>query len=138
MSTQALPSELVEVIGRYQLAFLITIGAHDGPHTTPQQTILDADRVRLPATGPTTRRNIAASPAITLLWPPVTPDGHALILDGIATVTGDELDIRVTRAVLHHTATPEPGAARCSGCRRFVLDSPGDIATPGIQPAIMA
>ncbi|MFB7716052.1 pyridoxamine 5'-phosphate oxidase family protein [Nocardia sp. NPDC056100] len=138
MSTQALPSELVEAIGRYRLAFLITIGPHDGPHTTPQQTILDANRVHLPGIGPTTRRNIAASPAITILWPPATPDGHALILDGIATVSGADLDIRATRAVLHHTVAPESGAARCSGCRRFILDSPDDIAAPGIQPVIMA
>ncbi|MCP2296954.1 hypothetical protein SAMN04244553_1156 [Nocardia amikacinitolerans] len=124
MSAQDLPPELVDIIGGYDLAFLVSIGDL-GPHTTPHHPVLDTNRFRIPAPGPVTCRNITANPAVTLLWPPATPTGHVLIIDGHAALDDDfTLEVVPTQAVLHHTGTAGAMSRRCGDCRRFNLAPP--------------
>ncbi|WP_431970521.1 pyridoxamine 5'-phosphate oxidase family protein [Nocardia sp. bgisy134] len=123
MSAPHLPSELVDLIGRYELAFLVSIGDW-GPHTTPQHPVLDSDRFHIAAPGPVTCRNIIANPAVTLLWPPHTPGGHVLIVDGHAALRDYTLEIVPTQAVLHHTGTADSMSRKCADCRRYNLAPP--------------
>ncbi|MEU0543233.1 pyridoxamine 5'-phosphate oxidase family protein [Nocardia sp. NPDC005978] len=120
MDAPELPAELVELIARYDLAFLVSIG-ESGPHTTPLEPALTGARFRIPAPGPVTCRNIAANPAVTLLWPPPRPDTHALIIDGHAALEDGALEVLPSRAVLHHVYSSGATEQRCSGCRRFNL-----------------
>ncbi|WP_067703255.1 hypothetical protein [Nocardia jejuensis] len=123
MSEQDFPPELAEIVGRYELAFLVTIGDL-GPHTTPQHPTLRGNRFQITAPGPATCRNIAARPAVTLLWPPAGPDGHVLIIDGHALLRDYTLEVVPSHAVLHHTGAAEETARRCADCRRFNLAPP--------------
>ncbi|WP_405493183.1 hypothetical protein [Nocardia sp. NBC_00511] len=136
MSAKELPSDLVAVISRYRLAFLVSVGDL-GPHTTPQQPILESDRFRIAAPGPVTCRNIVVNPAVTLLYPPSASDEHALIIDGHATLRDYDLEIVPTHAVLHHVGVAASEPQRCSHCRRFNLAPPavlsGSNAVEGVD-----
>ncbi|MET8779228.1 pyridoxamine 5'-phosphate oxidase family protein [Nocardia sp. NPDC004654] len=123
MSSPDLPPDLVDIIGRYDLALLVSIGDL-GPHTTPHHPVLEDNRFHIPAPGPVTCRNITANPAVTLLWPPEAPTGHVLIVDGHAALSGYTLEIVPTQAVLHHTGTADAMSRRCADCRRFNLAPP--------------
>ena len=58
--------------------------------------------------GNTTCGNATARPALSLVWPPRTPGDFSLIVDGDASVTGNELTITPTRAVFHRAAGCAP------------------------------
>ena len=49
--------------------------------------------------------NAGANPAVTLLFPPLVVGGHTLLVDGTATVIGDDVRIDPTGAVLHKAAS---------------------------------
>ncbi|MGW4119714.1 pyridoxamine 5'-phosphate oxidase family protein [Nocardia sp. NPDC004711] len=133
MNVPDLPAELVDLIGQYEFAFLVSIGDL-GPHTTPQHPTLTGGSFTITAPGPVTCRNITANPAVTLLWPPATADGHALIIDGHATLRDYTLEIAPTLAVLHHTATSTATSRRCADCRRFNLAPPAQLSRLGQLP----
>lgn len=111
--------DLAAAVERYgPIAFLLTGGADGRPHAV--QAVLRWDGPRLRTAGGTkTTANAAERPAVALLWPPVEPAGHCLIVDADAAVdpSGDLL-LTPTKAVLHRGAVPgvEPGTAFVSAC----------------------
>ncbi|MFE3800142.1 pyridoxamine 5'-phosphate oxidase family protein [Nocardia tengchongensis] len=123
MSEPDFPPELADIVAGLELAFLVSIGDL-GPHTTPQHPVLRDGRFHIATPGPATCRNIAARPAVTLLWPPTQPDGHVLIIDGHAALRGNALEVIPTHAVFHHVGAPEAMTRRCADCRRFTLAPP--------------
>ncbi|MEU8899824.1 pyridoxamine 5'-phosphate oxidase family protein [Nocardia sp. NPDC048505] len=130
MSAQDLPPELIEIIARFELAFLVTVGDL-GPHTTPQHPALDNGRFLISGPGPVTCRNITATPAVTLLWPPAGADDHVLIIDGHAVLRDFTLEVIPAQAVLHHTGEPESATRKCADCRRFNLAPPHLLGRTG-------
>lgn len=69
--------------------------------------------------GRTTTGNATARPTVTLLWPPDTPGGYSLIVDGEATVDAGDgtapggVVVTPTRAVLHRPVPPPDPATGC-------------------------
>jgi hypothetical protein len=61
--------------------------------------------------GARTRRNAAARPLVSLIWPPASPDGYTLIVDArvehdnAGTDSSEFLVVRPTSGVLHRPAT---------------------------------
>ncbi len=45
--------------------------------------------------------NVAASPEVTLLFPPLVSGGMTLLVDGTASAEGDDVRVTPTGAVLH-------------------------------------
>lgn len=101
---------LGETIAGYGFAYLLTIGDDARPHVTAVSPTWSDARVRVADPGRRTRANVAERPQVTVVWPPPTPDGYSLIVDGTGTLDGDLLLVAATRAVLHRPA-PAPGAA---------------------------
>ena len=66
--------------------------------------------------GRTTMANVAANPAVTVLWPR-SPDGaYSLIVDGLATAGSSddgEVVVMPSRAVLHRLATATGDGPKC-------------------------
>lgn len=109
------PRELADTLRRYGSGYLITVGADGKSHVVAVAPVLTGDRLRVTDLGRRTRANLADNPSVTLLWPPVEPGAHSLIVDGTGTVDGG-LIVTPTRAVLHRPA-PEPAtAADPGGC----------------------
>ncbi|KAA1418978.1 pyridoxamine 5'-phosphate oxidase [Nocardioides humilatus] len=55
-----------------------------------------------PGTG--TLANLAVNPIVTLVFPPLEQGGHSLLVDGTATVRGDDVVVEPSSAVLHRRA----------------------------------
>ncbi|WNG88300.1 pyridoxamine 5'-phosphate oxidase family protein [Mycobacterium sp. ITM-2016-00317] len=106
MSVKVDLDRLGEALGDFSFAYLITVGDDYRTHTVAVDPVLADGTLVIGAVGNSTRRNASAHPEVTLVWPPSTPGGYTLILDGTARVTGDEVSVRPSSAVLHRPATP--------------------------------
>lgn len=95
-----------EVQGR-GAGYLITTGLDGRPHTTSAQLSIAGETLQCGA-GRKTSANIAAQPKVALLWPPTEPGGYSLIIDGDATIDGEDDErraiITATGAILHRSA----------------------------------
>ena len=119
MSTPVEPPSLAQTIGRYRFAYLMSINDDGSPHAVAVSVGMEGDVPVIPAIGSRTRGNVLARPVIGLVWPPQSIDEYSLIVDGQASVTGEGLRIKPTRAVLHRPApsvAPKAPGACGSDC----------------------
>lgn len=92
--------------------FLLTVTADGAPHCSPQPVQWAGDRLVVPAPRHWPRH--ASVRPVSVLYPPATPDGYSLIIDGSTGDTGPELTVSITRAVLHRRG--RPSGAGGPGC----------------------
>ena len=98
-----IPAAIAAQIGR---CYLLTV-SEDGQARVLAVTPAAQDDGSLRCTaGRSTLANVAARPAVTLLFPPAEADAMSLIIDGEATVTDDGIHILPTWAVMHRSAVP--------------------------------
>ncbi|MCC6847697.1 MAG: pyridoxamine 5'-phosphate oxidase family protein [Deltaproteobacteria bacterium] len=102
-------------------AYLLTVADDVRPHAVHVALGWEGDRL-VTEVGAASARNVAARPAVSLLYPAAEPGGYSLIVDGTAVVAPGEGKRRVsvapTKAVLHRpAATPDPTAACADDCR---------------------
>jgi hypothetical protein len=107
MSVPVPIDRLREEMARFGPAFLLTVTDDSHPHAVAVAPGWDGDRLVVSA-GKTSRRNAAARPDLTLLWPGPRAGEFSLIVDGAAAVDdgAETVTISPTRAVLHR---PAPG-----------------------------
>ncbi|MFB1295989.1 pyridoxamine 5'-phosphate oxidase family protein [Mycobacterium sp. pW049] len=105
---------LADTLGDFSYAYLVTVGDDFRAHTVAIQPVLNGDAFRIGSVGDSTRRNAAAHPDVTLVWPPRETGGYTLIIDGRAEAADEGLRISPTGAVLHRPALP--GVPTASGC----------------------
>lgn len=112
MSVAVDVDRLAEELGTYgDQAYLISVDDDGRPRATSVQLTWREGTLRC-RTGRRTAGNVSTRPAVSLLWPPVTEGGHALIVDGTAHPEPDgEVSITVDRAVLHRV--DRTGAMDC-------------------------
>jgi hypothetical protein len=77
---------------------------------------MSGSALRIAAPGRGTLGNLAANPAVTLVFPPTEPRGYTLLVDGTATVDGEDVDLAPTSAVLHRPASHADGPLPADGC----------------------
>ena len=86
------------------VAYLLTVSDDVRPHAVSTPVGWDGDRLALDV-GARSQMNANGRPLVSLLWPPVEPDGYSLIVDGDALVTRDGVVLVIpTKAVLHRSA----------------------------------
>lgn len=115
---------LIETLARYgRNAYLLTV-AGDGPHTSFVSVNLAGNVIDC-AIGKSAAKNIAASPNVSLFWPPVEPGGYALVVNGTAAGRHEpggftRAHITLTKSVLHRAGPKPPDSdGPCpSDCRR--------------------
>lgn len=121
----ALP-ELGQAMARYRFAYLLTASAKGAPHATATAVTLQGGVLHIVGIGRRTRANIEREPAVALVWPPLSPDEHSLIVEGTAALEGEGLRVTPTRAVLHRSApAPTPAAPGACGSDCVELNLPG-------------
>jgi len=81
-------------------AFAVTAGSEGRPHVVSVAVGWDGDQLVFEA-GNTTRGNVEAGGATTLLWPAPPGDAYSLIVDGEGRVGGATVALTPGRAVLH-------------------------------------
>jgi hypothetical protein len=113
---------LAAALADFSFAYLISVDDGYRAHTVAVEPVLrDGAVLDVGLIGGHTRENLAQRSDVTLLWPPTTPGGYSLIVDGTAEVTeADDEAVRLgvvpTRALLHREAEPDsPTAAK--GCK---------------------
>ncbi len=108
MSTEVSLDQLAETLQDYAFAYLLTVNDQQRAHAVAVTPVIRGQELVLGDVGKRTRANVAARPAISLVWPPAETDGYSLIVDGESASGDGELSVRPTRAVLHR---PAPGFA---------------------------
>lgn len=101
--------ELFDEVSRWSFCYLLTVRDDERPHLLAlRPTVVgdDADRrLRFDAGGGRACTNASARPQVSLVFPPEGGhDGYSLVVDGVASVDGDSIDIVPTSAVLHRPA----------------------------------
>jgi hypothetical protein len=76
-----------------------------------------ADGVLLvPSPGRGSVANVAANPAVTLLFPPLEQRGYTLLVDGTGEADGDDVRVTPSTAVLHRPSAHADGPPAPDGC----------------------
>lgn len=99
-------ADLEQVAASHPFAYVLTVGDGLRPHLVAVRPRFDGPGELVAEVGRTTLANVAARPDITLVWPPVTPDGYSLVVDARAHAgTADgTIAISAVGAVLHRPA----------------------------------
>lgn len=72
--------------------------------------------LRIEGPGGGTLANLASNATVTLVFPPREPRGYTLLIDGTATVHGDDVRVVPSNAVLHRPARHADGPSSPDGC----------------------
>jgi hypothetical protein len=106
----SVPVELSAVrdrIAEYgSVAYLVTVGDEGRAHVVSVEVRVEGDRLVVPL-GRTSRRNLEANPALTLLWPPRPDPAYSMLVDATAASFSDdpaEVTVEPHSAVLHRVA----------------------------------
>jgi hypothetical protein len=113
-------------IGRFgAVAFLVTAGV-GRPHVVSVRVALAGAALTM-AAGRTSRRNLAASPSATLLWPGAPGAEYCLLVDGTARVDDDAevVTVEPTGAILHRLADASADLPSC-----VPVDGAPDVESP--------
>jgi hypothetical protein len=111
-------SELAARLDGYTYAYLVTVGDDGHAHLLAVLPELDGDHLSIGGVGRHSLENVASNPIATLVWPPATPDGFSLIVDGTGAAGEGEGEIVVTptKAILHRPAVDTAGKRTGSDC----------------------
>ena len=112
MSKKVDLDRLADTLADYGFAYAISVGDDHRAHTAAVSPVLRDGLLHIGPVGRHTRANVEAHPEVTLLWPPSTPGGYSLIVDGHA-VQPDPLTVTPTRAVLHRPASDDSPPSTC-------------------------
>jgi hypothetical protein len=111
MSYPVAAADLGRVLEDYAEGYLLTVGPDPAPRAVAVRPRLRDGRVVVGA-GRSSSANATANPRVTLLCPPTVDKGFTLLVDGTATVEGDEILIAPASVVLHrppyHSDGPPP------------------------------
>jgi hypothetical protein len=110
--------ELAERLAEYTYAYLVTVGDAGRAHVLAVLPELAGDRVTIGGVGTHSLANVGGNPVATLVWPPASPDGFSLIVDGSAALgaADGEIVVTPTKAILHRPAVDAAGKRTGSDC----------------------
>ena len=110
--------ELADRLQEYSYAYLVTVGDEGRAHLLAVLPELSPDALTISGVGTHSLANVATHPTATLVWPPPSPDGYSLIVDGTAAAgNGDgEIVVTPTKAILHRPAVDTEGKRTGSDC----------------------
>ncbi|MBF82721.1 MAG: hypothetical protein CL522_04930 [Actinobacteria bacterium] len=106
--------------------YLITTDNEAHPHIT-HVTLSKDSAVFVCGLGKKTSANALERPSVALLWPPLTPDSHSLIVDGVMEVIdteeGPQGRIAPKAAILHRPAVKKDTDQNCdSDCQSITME----------------
>lgn len=98
-------AELPETVAGFGTGYLLT--TRDGRVKAVSVAPRAAGRLLVvPTPGRGSVANVADEPAVTLLWPPLRAGEMSLLVDGSATVAGEDVHVEPRSAVLHRSVRP--------------------------------
>ncbi len=112
-------ADLARTLEQYGAGYLLST-AGEGVKAVSAAPVMSDGVVVVAGPGGGSLRNITANPAVTLLFPPREEHGYTLLVDGTATVDGEDVRVTPGHAVLHRPADHAgpghvPGATSACG-----------------------
>ncbi len=116
MSIPVEVGDLAKALQGYGAGYLLTSSSTGTVKViTVEPTVVDGTVV-VAGPGRGTLANLAANPAVTLVFPPLERRGFTLLVDGTAEARGDDVTVTPTGAVLHRPASHADGPPAPDGC----------------------
>jgi hypothetical protein len=115
MSVKVDLDQLADALADFTFAYLVTVGDDFRAHAVAVDPVLTDGVIGVGVAGRRTRANLVGHSAVALIWPPPEPGGYSLIVDGTGELSGDEVRVVPSRAVLHRKAAAESPVAP-NGC----------------------
>jgi hypothetical protein len=93
------------ILAQTPWCYLLTVSDQGSPRAVAVAPVWSPDGRSLQLeVGRRTAANVATRPNVSLVWPPSTPAGMSLIVDGQAVADALQLSIQPTTAVMHRSA----------------------------------
>jgi len=108
-------ADLARALQGFGAGYLLTTKGGNVKVVTVEPTVTDGV-VLVESPGRGTLANLADNPALTLVFPPLESKGFTLLVDGTAEVSGDDVRVTPTGAVLHRPASHADGPPAPDGC----------------------
>ena len=108
-------ADLARALQGFGAGYLLTTKGGNVKVVTVEPTVADGV-VLVESPGRGTLANLADNPALTLVFPPLESKGFTLLVDGAAEVSGDDVRVTPTGAVLHRPASHADGPPAPDGC----------------------
>ena len=93
-------AELPQRLAEFDRGYLLTT-TEGRVKAVSARAVPDGEVLTVAAPGRGSIANVAANPAVTLLFPPPGGEGFTLLVDGTATAAGDDVRVVPASAVLH-------------------------------------
>ena len=103
MSVTVAIEDLAEQLVERPWGYLLTVGPDLRTHLVAVPADLRDGRFHVSA-GRSTTANAAERPEVTMVFPPASGEGYSLVVDGIAHVHDDRVEVEPSAAVLHRPA----------------------------------
>ncbi len=120
MSIPVQPADLHAALRDFASGYLLTTAASSD---SPQVKVVTVDPVagtdgtlRIGGPGRGTLRNLELNGVVTVVFPPAERHGFTLLVDGNASVDGEDVVVTATAAVLHRPAAHADGPLPPDGC----------------------
>lgn len=107
--------ELAAALADFNSGYLLT--THEGRiKVVTVDPELDGRALVVSGPGRGTIANLAENSAVTVVFPPAEPKGYTLLVDGTATVQGEDVRVAPATAVLHRPRAHADGPRPPDGC----------------------
>ncbi len=109
--------DLAGALGSVRFAYLVSASSSGAPHAVAVHPVLAGPDVVIDGVGRRSVANITERREIALVGPPADDGGYSLIIDGVATLDGDDgagttrIRLRPSRAVWHRPAPSPTGGS---------------------------
>lgn len=94
-------ADLARVLGDFDTGYLLTVSTTSEVKAVSVAPALVDGALVVSGPGRGSVANAGANPAVTLLFPPRVAGDLTLLVDGTASLDGDDVHVRPTGAVLH-------------------------------------
>ncbi|GAA4677270.1 pyridoxamine 5'-phosphate oxidase [Nocardioides nanhaiensis] len=115
MSVPVAIGDLQEALEGFGAGYLLSNSEGRVKAVTVEPEVSDDGMLMVRDPGGGSRRNVAANPVVTLLFPPLQERGYTLLVDGTASVEGDDVRVTPSGAVLHRPAAHADGPVEGDG-----------------------
>jgi hypothetical protein len=110
------PAELHRAVADFDSGYLLTTSSPQVKVVTVDPVAAEDGTLRISGPGKGTLRNLEANDAVTVVFPPRERHGYTLLVDGTASVDGEDVVVVATGAVLHRPAAHADGPVPPDGC----------------------
>lgn len=116
MSVKVELGELAAALADFDVAYLVTVSDDARAHVLSVWPQLVDGGLVVTGCGRHSQANAAARPDVTIVFPPPSPGGYTLLVDGTASVDDSTITVTPAKAILHRPAAGADGTRIGSDC----------------------